>query len=58
MAYLKYNPMAELGKLSQGKPTTIEPWIIAKLAIDRIRELERAVRDDDDLTELERMFRL
>jgi len=56
--YAKYNLMAELGKLSQGRKTTAPAWLIAKLTINEIRALERAVRQDDELADLEGLFRL
>lgn len=54
MSYCKFNFMTELSKLSRGKKTIAEPFIIAKLALERIRDLER----DEALEELERLFDL
>jgi hypothetical protein len=45
---------AELGKMSQGKPTVAPVELIAKLALDLLRNIEA----DNRLTELERMYRL
>jgi len=58
MAYAKFNTKAELGKLSQGKQTTAPAWLVAKLAIDEIRDLERAVGRQRDVDDLERLFGL
>ena len=52
--YIKFSLMAELGKLSQEKPTQIPAAFIAQLAIDEIRDLQRELRFSD----LERMFDL
>ena len=59
MAYLGIiDPLAELGKLSQGKSTKVAPDLIAKLAIDRIRELEGERKSDNAVVELERLYTL
>ncbi len=53
-----FNSMAELGTLSQGKPTVIPPELIAIYAIERVRALEKEQKRDDGLDELERMYQL
>jgi hypothetical protein len=53
-----FDSMAELGKLSQGKPTVIPPELIAAIAIDRIRDLEKERRSNDAVDELERLYEL
>lgn len=54
MAYGKFNLRAEVGKLSQGKQTTIPVDLIAKLVLDQLQERER----DGAVEELERLYRL
>jgi hypothetical protein len=54
MGYFTGSLLAELGKLSQGKPTQLPAEMIAHWAIDEIRGVKRALRDDD----LERLFEL
>ncbi|WP_157467245.1 hypothetical protein [Edaphobacter aggregans] len=59
MSYQKIDLRAELGKLSQGKPTNTPAWLIAKLILDMLpKDRLPKGRKPVAVEELERMFQL